>query len=155
MSPSPHPLLPARTALSCTQGGNVQTNPHGEDVCLIHKGRAACQRLFTHPAHVSPAHTQGRHSWKLQHRVRTQGNPGPGETGTPSRENNRCRWGQIRGALQDLPGGLVAKTPRSQCRGPGFHPWWNQVPRAATKSSRVTSEDAECKRKNEDPKGWH
>ena len=25
--------------------------------------------------------------------------------------------------LQDLPGGPVAKTQRSQCRGPGFNPW--------------------------------
>ena len=23
----------------------------------------------------------------------------------------------------DLPGGTVVKTPRSQCRGPGFDPW--------------------------------
>ena len=25
--------------------------------------------------------------------------------------------------LQDFPGCPVAKTPRSQCRGPGFDPW--------------------------------
>ena len=25
--------------------------------------------------------------------------------------------------LEDFPGGPVAKTPRSQCRGPRFHPW--------------------------------
>ena len=24
---------------------------------------------------------------------------------------------------RDFPGGMVAKTPRSQCRGPGFDPW--------------------------------
>ena len=24
---------------------------------------------------------------------------------------------------QDFPGGPVGKTPRSQCRGPGFDPW--------------------------------
>ena len=24
---------------------------------------------------------------------------------------------------QDFPGGSVAKTPCSQCRGPGFNPW--------------------------------
>ena len=24
---------------------------------------------------------------------------------------------------RDFPGGPVAKTPRSQCRGPGFDPW--------------------------------
>ena len=25
--------------------------------------------------------------------------------------------------IQDFPGGPVVKTPRSQCRGPGFNPW--------------------------------
>ena len=29
--------------------------------------------------------------------------------------NDRCR---------DLPGGPVVKTPRCQCQGRGFHPWW-------------------------------
>ena len=24
---------------------------------------------------------------------------------------------------RDFPGGAVVKTPRSQCRGPGFNPW--------------------------------
>ena len=24
---------------------------------------------------------------------------------------------------RDFPGGAVVKTPRSQCRGPGFYPW--------------------------------
>ena len=24
---------------------------------------------------------------------------------------------------RDFPGGPVAKTPHSQCRGPGFNPW--------------------------------
>ena len=27
----------------------------------------------------------------------------------------------------DFPGGPVANTPRFQCRGPGFDPWWNQI----------------------------
>ena len=29
---------------------------------------------------------------------------------------------KIKSCLWDLPGGPVAKTPRSQCRGPGFDP---------------------------------
>ena len=29
----------------------------------------------------------------------------------------------INSPLGDFPGGPVAKTPRSQCRGPGFDPW--------------------------------
>ena len=29
---------------------------------------------------------------------------------------------------RDFPGGLVAKTPRSQCRGPGFDPWYGTRP---------------------------
>ena len=34
-----------------------------------------------------------------------------------------------------FPCGPVAETPGSQCRGPGFDPWWeNQIPQAATKS---------------------
>ena len=27
------------------------------------------------------------------------------------------------GLFRDLPGGPVAKTPHSRCRGPGFDPW--------------------------------
>ena len=34
----------------------------------------------------------------------------------------------------DFPGGPVARTPSSQCRGPGFNPWsGNWIPHAATK----------------------
>ena len=33
-----------------------------------------------------------------------------------------------------FPGGPVAKTPCSPCRGPGFHPWsGNEIPHATTK----------------------
>ena len=40
--------------------------------------------------------------------------------------------------LQDLPGGTVAKTPHSQCRGSGFDPWsGNQIPHGSTKSLKV------------------
>ena len=36
----------------------------------------------------------------------------------------------------DFPGGPVAKTPHSQCRGPGFDPWSGiQIPHATTKDS--------------------
>ena len=35
---------------------------------------------------------------------------------------------------KDFLGGLVAETPRSQCRGPGFDPWsGNQISHATTK----------------------
>ena len=38
--------------------------------------------------------------------------------------------------LWDFPDGLVAKTPYSQSKGPGFYPWsGNWVLHAATKSS--------------------
>ena len=37
--------------------------------------------------------------------------------------------------IRDVPGGPVVKTPRSQCRGPGFDPWsGNEVLHAATKT---------------------
>ena len=37
--------------------------------------------------------------------------------------------------IRDIPGGPVVKTPRSQCRGPGFDPWsGNEVLHAATKT---------------------
>ena len=29
----------------------------------------------------------------------------------------------IKEGERDFPGGPVAKTPHSQCRGPGFDPW--------------------------------
>ena len=32
----------------------------------------------------------------------------------------RCRQ---KSKLGDFPGGPVAKTPSSQCKGPGFYPW--------------------------------
>ena len=42
----------------------------------------------------------------------------------------------------DIPGGPVAKTPHSQCRGPGFEPWLeNWIPLAATKNSHTTIKD--------------
>ena len=48
-----------------------------------------------------------------------------------------------------LPGGPVAKTPGSQCRGPGFQPWsGNQIPHAAAKSLRAAAKDPESR--NED-----
>ena len=37
-------------------------------------------------------------------------------------ETRLRRWGERK--LRDLPGGLVVKTLRSQCRGPRFNPWW-------------------------------
>ena len=34
-----------------------------------------------------------------------------------------CKMGLIKVPSWDFPGGPVVKTPRSQCRGPGFDPW--------------------------------
>ena len=46
-------------------------------------------------------------------------------------------------SLWDFPGGPVAKTPCSQCRGPGFNPWLgNSIQHAATKDSASRNEDA-------------
>ena len=42
------------------------------------------------------------------------------------------------GVETDFPGGPMAKTPGSQCRGPGFHPWAeNCIPHDATARFRV------------------
>ena len=42
--------------------------------------------------------------------------------------------------VQDFPGGPVAKTLPSQCRGLGFDPWSrNQIPHATTKYSNANS----------------
>ena len=41
---------------------------------------------------------------------------------------------------EDFPGGPVAKTPCSQCRGPGFDPWLGKIPLEkgmATRSGRA------------------
>ena len=41
---------------------------------------------------------------------------------------------------KDFPDSPVAKTLRSQCRGPGFNPWsGNLIPYAATKSSHAAT----------------
>ena len=38
----------------------------------------------------------------------------------------------------DFPGGPVAKTPQSQCRGPRFHPWsGNKIPYVSVKRFRM------------------
>ena len=44
----------------------------------------------------------------------------------PSHTRLSCRTGQVVGNNKrggDFPGGPVVKTPRSQCRGPGFNLW--------------------------------
>ena len=42
----------------------------------------------------------------------------------------------------DFPGSPVAKTPCSQCRGPGFDPWpGNQMPHATTRDPACCNED--------------
>ena len=49
----------------------------------------------------------------------------------------------------DFPGGLVAKTPHSQWRGPGFNPWsGNEIQYAATKSLHAATQDSALR--NED-----
>ena len=43
---------------------------------------------------------------------------------------------------RDFPGGPVAKTLHSQCRGPRFDPWsGNWIPHAKTKSSHATAKE--------------
>ena len=47
--------------------------------------------------------------------------------------------------FRDLPGGPVAKSPGSQCRGPGFDPWsGNWIPYATAESSQVATKDSVC-----------
>ena len=49
-----------------------------------------------------------------------------------------------RSGFRDLPGGPVAETLCSPCRGPGFNPWsetW--IPHAATKSLPATMKVAD------------
>ena len=54
--------------------------------------------------------------------------------------------------LRDFPGGPVAKTLPSQCRGPGFNPWsGNQVPHAAIQSSQQATKTPCATMKVEDP----
>ena len=49
---------------------------------------------------------------------------------------------QYRNRLRGFPGGPVAKTPCSQCRGPEFDPWsGNEVPHDATKDPACPKED--------------
>ena len=43
---------------------------------------------------------------------------------------------------RDFPGGPVAKTPRSQCRGPRFNPWsGNETYHTTTKEPPCCNED--------------
>ena len=45
------------------------------------------------------------------------------------------------------PGGPVARTPRSQCKGPGFNPWsGDQISKASTQSlhAKTKIEDLAC-----------
>ena len=45
-------------------------------------------------------------------------------------------------SLRDISGGSVAKTLRSQCRGPGFNPWsGNWIPRATAKDLTCRNKD--------------
>ena len=43
--------------------------------------------------------------------------------------------------MRDFPGGPIAETLNSQCRGPTFDPWsGKEAPRATTKSSHAATE---------------
>ena len=43
---------------------------------------------------------------------------------------------------RDFPGDPVAKTPCSECRGPGFDPWsGNEIPHATTKSFHTPAKE--------------
>ena len=54
--------------------------------------------------------------------------------------------------MRDFPGGPVAKTPRSQYKGPWFNPWLgNQIPHAPTKIQWSQTKIINLKKeKNED-----
>ena len=53
-------------------------------------------------------------------------------------QQNQKEQGKVKkekNQLWDFPGGPLAKTPHSQCRGPGFNPQsGNQIPHATTKT---------------------
>ena len=56
----------------------------------------------------------------LRHCARNGLHPGKGKAGKPVRTLlQQSRQGML---FRDYPGGPVAKTPRPQCRGPGFYP---------------------------------
>ena len=49
------------------------------------------------------------------------------------------------GRSWDFPGGPVARTPCSQCRGPGLDPWsGNYIPHTATKDPTCGNGDPAC-----------
>ena len=51
----------------------------------------------------------------------------------------------LKTGFRDFSGGPVAKTPRSQCRGPGYNPWLgNYIPHAAAKSFCASTKDPVC-----------
>ena len=51
----------------------------------------------------------------------------------------------LRRAERDFPGGLMAKTLPSHCRGPGFHPWsGNWILHATTESLHAATKDPAC-----------
>ena len=58
---------------------------------------------------------------------------------------NFCFW--------DFPGGPVAKTPCSQCRGPSFHPWSGKIPHVTTKTWHRQINKS-TKRKKKETRGW-
>ena len=58
----------------------------------------------------------------------------------------------IKKAEGGFPGGPVANTLCSQCRGPGFDPWLGNVPHAAIKTqhNQINIKN----NKNEEEEGW-
>ena len=70
------------------------------------------------------------HPWSLLGDLQKYHKPKDGE-GCLVKSNSYHRLQQVHlevytsqsTANRDFPGGLVDKTPRSQCRGPRFHPW--------------------------------
>ena len=54
--------------------------------------------------------------------------------------------------MRDFPGGPIAETLNSQCRGPTFDPWsGKETPRATTKSSHAATKVLPVITKTEDP----
>ena len=53
--------------------------------------------------------------------------------------------GQLEEKKEGFPGGSVAKTLSSRCRGPRFSPWSeNSIPCAAARSSHASSKGPAC-----------
>ena len=82
------------------------------------------------PMLASPSQSSGSHPDVTPH---PKGPPSPYAVSGWGRENDKPETRED--SVWDFPGGPVAKTLHSQCRGPGFNPWLgNYMPHATTKT---------------------